>query len=121
MQAGFIFLAVKVRTSQLEHCPVVPPEEEAHGSLYQVCHKHERPKFSSVYVLRCEFHQRWNVVPLLVEGRPSNDIDWYQDAQTEDCNHQENVPYHPHETEKQNGVQSNLVHELWLLDIFYSS
>ena len=96
MQASLVLLAIEIRPSELEHRPVVEPQEEADRKLDQVRHNHKSPELCAPDILRCELQQCRDIIPLLVEIRTANDIDGYQDAASKYCNHAEYVSEHPH-------------------------
>jgi hypothetical protein len=55
VQASFVLLAIEIRAPELEHSPVVPPQEKAYGALDQIRNKYESPEFGTKDVLWCKF------------------------------------------------------------------
>jgi hypothetical protein len=54
VQASLVLFAIEIRSSELEHGLVVPPEKEADCALGQVCYKYKSPELGAKDVLRCE-------------------------------------------------------------------
>jgi hypothetical protein len=97
VQTCFVLLTIEVCPPQLENSSVVPPEEEAHCGLDEVCHNYPCPKLRSEDVLRRELHQRGDTTPLLVERRSSYNADRNKYAEPKYCDHAEDVADHTHE------------------------
>lgn len=104
MKASLILLRVEIGTPKLKDSPVVPPQKEAHCTLQQICHNHKGPEFWSEDVLWRELHQRWDVTPLGIEVRTTNNVDWNQDATANDRQHDEDVADHPQKSQKHNSI-----------------
>lgn len=97
MQAGLVFLSTEIRAPKLQNGPVVPPKEEANSPLDYIRHHNVSPEFPSKDILRSELHQCRYLLPLLVQRRASNDVDWYQNATSDRRQHDEDVAEHSKE------------------------
>ena len=75
MQTGLVLVGIEVRTPELQNSTVVPPQEEADCSLENIGHNDICPEFSSHHILWRKLQKRRYVVPLLVEGRSTSNID----------------------------------------------
>lgn len=120
MQAGLVLVSVKVRSSELQHSFVIPPEEKAYSSLQQVCHHDIGPEFCAIDVLGCELHQRRDAAPLRIERVPTDNVDRDQDAATNGCKHKEDVSHHTHEAQENDRIQPDCIHEIILLHVLHS-
>jgi hypothetical protein len=110
-------LAVKVRPSEFEDSPVVPPEEETNRGLEQIRNNDKSPKLGAKDILRRELHQRRNIFPLLVEVGPAHDIDRDQDTTADDGGNQKDVPDHAQEAQEQDCIEPDFFYEIVLLDL----
>lgn len=117
VQARLVLWTIVVSPSQLQHCLVVPPQEEADCPLEYISHENVCPEFCAKNILRRKLHQRRNIIPLIVESGPSYNIDWNKNTTASKRQHQEDVSQHAHEPQKKNCIESNLVHQVLLFDL----
>lgn len=104
MEGRLVFGAVEVGSAEVVDLAIVPPYKEADCTLEEVGAHDVCPKLRSEDVLRRELHQRRYVVVLLIESIPSYQGNGDQERATHYGEHDENIPQHPQETKKDNGV-----------------
>ena len=109
MQTLLVLIRIKVRPPQPYYRHVVPPQKETYGALDNVRKKNIGPELPPENVLRCKLHQRWNIIPLVVETRSPGNINRYQNGAADSHEHEEDIPHHPHKPQEDDGIQPNRV------------
>lgn len=104
MKAGLVIMAIKVRTPQPQHGFVIPPDEEADGTLEEVRANDKGPELGSKNILGRKFHQGRNIIPLVVHIMTTNEIDRQQDAQSQDGEDKEDIPQHALEAQENDSI-----------------